>query len=92
MLTQHSLVPRQQSIQVRQKKAGGVPDFFQVATLACLHHLGHVTAKDVKGIALYQDAGELSAGHANHGVVAAICEQLVGLDALHRPIQPDITS
>ncbi|MCZ4607750.1 hypothetical protein O3S80_29135 [Streptomyces sp. Lzd4kr] len=91
MLAQRSLVPHQQSIQVRQKKAGGVPSFLQVASVARLHHLGHGAAEDVKGVALHQDPGELSAGHANHGAVAAICEQL-GLNALHRTIQPDITS
>ncbi|EMF50963.1 hypothetical protein SBD_7680 [Streptomyces bottropensis ATCC 25435] len=91
MLAQHCLVPRQQSIQVRQKKAGGVPSFLQVASLARLHHLGNVAAEDVKGVALYKDPGEPSAGHANHGVVAAVCEQF-GLNVLHRAIQPDITS
>lgn len=48
MLSQLSLVSRQQSIQARQKKDGGVPGFLQIASLACLHHLDHVTAKDVK--------------------------------------------
>ncbi|GGW38654.1 hypothetical protein AB0E64_05345 [Streptomyces caelestis] len=90
MLAQRSLVPRRQSIQVRQKKAGGVPSFIQVASLACVHHLGDVAAEDVKGVALHQDSGEPSAGHANHGVVATVCEQL-GLNALHRAIQADIT-
>nr|WP_155589767.1 hypothetical protein [Streptomyces cavernae] len=90
MLAQRGLVPSQQSIHVRQKKADGVPSFIQVASLACLHHLRHVAAEDVKGVALHQDPGELSAGHVNHGVVAAIYEQL-GLNALHRTIQPDIT-
>lgn len=89
MLAQRSLVPRQQSIQVRQKKAGGVPSFIQVASLARLLHLGRVGALDVKGVALHQDSGEPSAGHANHGVVATVCEQL-GLDALRRSIQGDI--
>ena len=91
MLAQRSLVPRQQRIQVCQKKAGGVPSFLQVASLACLRHLSHVAAEDVKGVALYQDPGEPPAGHTNHGIVTAVCEQL-DLNALHRIIQPDITS
>ncbi|MER6355157.1 hypothetical protein ABT186_25910 [Streptomyces sp. NPDC001634] len=91
VLAQRSLVPRQQSVQVRQEKAGGVSSFIQVTSLARFRHLGHGAAEDVKRVALYQDPGEPSAGHADHGVIAAICEEF-GLNALHRTIQRDITS
>jgi hypothetical protein len=47
--------------------------------------------EDVKGVALHQDPGEPPAGHAHHGAVTTICEQL-RLNTLHRPIQSDITS
>ncbi|MGQ4362460.1 hypothetical protein ACN6LD_004328 [Streptomyces sp. SAS_272] len=90
-LAQRCLVPCQQRIQVRQKKAGRLPSIIQVASLACLRRLGHVTAEDVKGVSLHHDPWEPPTRHAHHGVVPAVCEQ-PSLNALHRTVQPDITS
>lgn len=72
MLVQCCFVLRQQSIEVRQEKAGGLPSFIQVVWLACLRDLGHITAEDVKGVALHHDPGEPTTWHANHSGVAAI--------------------
>ncbi len=70
MLAQRCLVPRQQSIQVLQEEAGGVPSFIKVASLACFRHLDYFATEDARGVALHQDAREPSARHANQGAVA----------------------
>lgn len=56
MLIQRSLLPRQQSIRVRQKKAGTVSSFIHVASRTCLRHLNHVTARGAKRVALHHAA------------------------------------
>lgn len=53
-------------VQVRQKKAGGVPSFLQVTSLARLHHLGHIAAEDAQGVALHQDPGDAGGFERSH--------------------------